>query len=93
MTIKLIEGTTLLYSAYMVTHQQIKLNQTSAKSTPTETNMYINKSQAPKSKEEFINISTYYSTRYTDISKLQCNVFKNNRNLEKMCQMKKLKFS
>ena len=63
MTIKLIEGTTLLYSAYMVTHRQIKLNQTSPKSTPTETNMYINKSQAQKSKEEFINISTYYSTR------------------------------
>jgi len=54
MIIKLIEGTTLLYSAYMVTHRQIKLNHTSPKSTHTERN---------QSKEEFINISTYYSTR------------------------------
>ncbi len=47
----------------MVTHRQIKLNQTSPKSTPTERNPYKNISQASKSKEEFINISTYYSTR------------------------------
>ena len=64
MIIQLIEGTTLLYSAYMVTHRQIKMNQTSLTPTPTEKNPSINLSQDSKTKEEeFINISTYYSKR------------------------------
>ena len=91
MTIKLIEGTTLLYSAYMVTHRQIKLNQTSPKSTPTETNMYINKSQASKSKEEFINISTYYSTRLYSHIKTSVQRFQEQQEFGKKVSNEKTK--
>ena len=36
MTIKLIEGTTILYSAYMITHRQIKVDETYSKLNTTK---------------------------------------------------------
>ena len=61
MVIRLITGTTIIYSAYMITHWQIKINnilsdfgnkgQCVNKCTYEETSNHV----------DFINISTYYS--------------------------------
>ena len=61
MTIKLIEGTTILYSAYTLTYGQIKVDEIYSKSNTTTNEFSKNISQKDHYQDEFFNISTYYS--------------------------------
>ena len=63
MTIKLKEGTTILYSAYMITHRQIKMDETYSTFNTTKYNNCKEVLPYEPAGEDFINISSYYSTR------------------------------
>ena len=63
MIIKLIEGTTILYSAYMITHRQIRVNNIHSKLNTMTSDFYKKISRKDHHQEDFFNISTYYSTR------------------------------
>lgn len=62
MVVRLITGTTIVYSAYMITHRQIKID--SILSGFEYKGRCLSKLNSEQSShyEEFINISTYYST-------------------------------
>ena len=84
MTIKLIEGTTILYSAYMITHRQIKVDETYSKLNTTKTNHCKNIPQNDASQDEFINISTYYSTRLYSHIKSSIQRIRTQREIEQL---------
>ena len=62
MVIRLITGTTIIYSAYMITHRQIKIDHILSGCENSGRFVHKHNSEQYTQSEEFINISTYYST-------------------------------
>ena len=63
MVIRLVTGTTIIYSAYMITHRQIKIDHNILSGGEnSERFLHKHNSEQYTQREEFINISTYYST-------------------------------
>ena len=63
MVIRLVTGTTIIYSAYMITHRQIKIDHNRLSGGEnSERFLHKHNSEQYTQREEFINISTYYST-------------------------------
>ena len=62
MIIRLITGTTIIYSAYMITHRQIKIDPILAGCENKGRCVHKRNSEQHTQREEFINISTYFST-------------------------------
>ena len=82
MTIKLIEGTTILYSAYMITHRQIKVDNIHSKLNTVTSNFSNKISQKDRYQDGFFNISTYYSTRLNSHIKSSIQRIRTQREIE-----------
>ena len=83
MVIRLITGTTIIYSAYMITHQQIKINNILS-DFGNKAGQCVNKrtSEETSNDIDFINISTYYSAGLYSHIKSSINRFLDQKNSE-----------
>jgi len=82
MVIRLITGTTIIYSAYMITHRQIKIN--NILSNFENKGQCVNKctSEETSNHVDFINISTYYSAGLYSHIKSSVKRFLDQKNSE-----------
>ena len=82
MVIRLITGTTIIYSAYMITHRQIKIN--NILSNFENKGQCVNKctSEETSNHVDFINISTYYSAELYSHIKSSVKRFLDQKNSE-----------